>query len=199
MSTTDDLLSTIGRDDDPATMARLHARLEESRDVDVAYRVVDSPLGDLLVATTERGVVRVGFESVGHDAVLDELGRDLSPRVLRAPRRLDDAARQLAEYFGGERERFDLRLDTRLAHGFRLEVVEHLREIGYGETASYAQVAELAGRPRAIRAVGTACARNPLPVVLPCHRVVRSDGTPGQYAGGPAAKRYLLDLESAGA
>lgn len=181
---------------DEDTMTRLHARLEDSTDLDVAYRVVDSPLGPLLLAATDRGLVRVGFDSLGHDALLDELGAGVSPRVLRAPRRLDETARQVEEYFAGTRRRFDLALDTRLASGFRREVIDHLCDIGYGETASYARVAALAGRPRAVRAVGTACAKNPLPVVLPCHRVVRSDGSMGQYAGGPEAKATLLALES---
>ena len=180
---------------DEATMSRLHARLEGSADVDLAYRVVDSPLGPLLLAVTERGLVRVGFEAAGHEAVLAELADKVSPRVLRAPRRLDDQARQLEDYFAGRRRGFDLPLDTRLVGGFRAEVVGHLSEIGYGQTASYAAVAALAGRPRAVRAVGTACALNPLPVVVPCHRVVRSDGSTGSYAGGAQAKAWLLELE----
>lgn len=199
MTTTDPLsglLSGTAHPDDAAVLARLHARLEGSADVDVAYRLLDSPLGELLVATTDRGVVRVGFAVSGHDAALEELATAVSPRVLRAPGRLDAAARQLEEYFTGGRRRFELPLDLRLAHGFRLEVVEHLGEIGYGETASYARVAALVGRPRAVRAVGTACARNPLPVLVPCHRVVRSDGSVGEYVGGPAAKRALLALEA---
>src|SRR5207247_11158259 len=111
--------------------------------------------------------------------------------------RLDPAARELEEYFAGRRTAFDLPLDMRLARGFRRTVLAHLPEIGYGHTASYAAVATAAGSPRAVRAVGTACATNPLPVVVPCHRVVRSDGTIGQYVGGVEAKHMLLALESA--
>ena len=181
------------------TMARLHERLvvraEEEHLLDVGYRTVDSPVGSLLLAATDRGLVRVAFAGEGHDAVLEMLARQVSPRILRAPQRLDLAARELDEYFDGRRTGFDLALDLRLAHGFRLEVLQHLREIGYGATESYAVVAAAAGSPRAVRAVGTACATNPVPVVVPCHRVVRSDGTPGAYRGGPEAKRTLLALE----
>ena len=180
-------------------MARLHERLvaraEEEHLLDVGYRTVDSPVGSLLLAATDRGLVRVAFVGEGHDAVLEMLARVVSPRILRAPQRLDRAARELDEYFDGRRTGFDLALDLRLAHGFRLEVLQHLREIGYGATESYAVVAAAAGSPRAVRAVGTACATNPVPVVVPCHRVVRSDGTPGAYRGGPEAKRTLLALE----
>ena len=181
------------------TMARLHDRLaeraEEEHLLDVGYRTVDSPVGSLLLAATDRGLVRVAFAGEGHDAVLELLARQVSPRILRAPQRLDLAARELDEYFDGRRTGFDLALDLRLAHGFRLEVLQHLREIGYGATESYAVVAAAAGSPRAVRAVGSACATNPVPVVVPCHRVVRSDGTPGAYRGGPEAKRSLLALE----
>ena len=181
------------------TMARLHDRLavraEEEHLLDVGYRTVDSPVGSLLLAATDRGLVRVAFAGEGHDAVLEMLARQVSPRILRAPQRLDLAARELDEYFAGRRTGFDLALDLRLAHGFRLEVLQHLREIGYGATESYAVVAAAAGSPRAVRAVGTACATNPVPVVVPCHRVVRSDGTAGAYRGGPEAKLTLLALE----
>lgn len=187
----------ISTDVDLTTLARLHARLEVSAEVDVAYRVHDTPIGPLLLASTERGLVRVGFGELGEDAVLAELTEQVSPRILRAPGRLDRVATELDEYFAGTRRRFDVGLDTRLAHGFRLEVVRHLCDIDYGETASYADLARLVGSPKAVRAVGTACARNPLPVVVPCHRVVRADGSMGQYAGGESRKRALLELEGA--
>lgn len=164
--------------------------------VDVAYRTVDSPVGELLLAGTAEGLLRVAFASEGHDAVLEQLAAAVSPRVLRAPGRLDAAARELEEYFAGGRRRFDLPLDFRLAKGFRREVLAHLPEIGYGHTASYAAVAALTSSPRAVRAVGTACARNPLPLVVPCHRVVRSDGSQGAYLGGTEAKALLLALEA---
>ena len=129
--------------------------------------------------------------------MLQSLVDTISPRVLQASRRLDVVATELDEYFAGTRRSFDLPLDRRLSHGFRLDVLEHLGDIAYGRTASYSEVAGLAGNPRAVRAVGTACATNPIPVVVPCHRVVRADGSYGQYRGGPAAKRTLFELEAA--
>ncbi|MGH9154213.1 MAG: methylated-DNA--[protein]-cysteine S-methyltransferase [Acidimicrobiales bacterium] len=164
--------------------------------LDVAYRTVDTPIGPLLLAGTAQGLVRVAFAVEGHGAVLDALAQRVSPRVLHAPGRLDDAARQLDEYFAGRRRRFDLDVDLRLASPFRRAVLERLRTIGYGSTASYAQVAAAAGRPAAVRAVGSACATNPVPVVVPCHRVVRTDGTLGGYLGGLDVKRALLALEA---
>lgn len=179
----------------------MHERLvaDASRQglLDVAYHTVDSPVGPLLLAATEQGLVKVAFDRQGHDAVLADLAAAISPRILRAPGRLEAVARQLDEYFTGERHTFDVPLDLRLARGFRLSVLEHLPEISYGHTESYAQVAAAAGSPKAVRAVGTACALNPLPVVVPCHRVVRSDGSYGQYAGGEEAKRTLLTMEAA--
>ncbi len=177
--------------------ARLAATAEREGLLDVAYRVVDSPVGTLLIAATELGLVRVAYASEGHDAVLQSLADRISPRILLAPDRLDAAARQLDEYFTGKRQEFSVPLDWRLSAGFRSTVLHHLPEIGYGHTASYAAVAKLAGNPAAVRAVGSACATNPLPVVVPCHRVVRSDGAMGGYLGGVQAKRILLTLEAA--
>jgi methylated-DNA-[protein]-cysteine S-methyltransferase len=194
----DDLFATSH---DAGTLARLHRELEQAAAseglLDVAYRTVDSPVGTLLLAATPRGLVRVAYDVEGHDRVLDILARQLSPRVLRAPGRLDAAARELEEYFGGRRRSFGLPLDMSLSKGFRRLVQQYLPSIGYGQTRSYGQVAELVGNPRAARAVGTACATNPLPVVVPCHRVLRNDGTPGGYVGGAAAKTTLLNLEAA--
>jgi methylated-DNA-[protein]-cysteine S-methyltransferase len=184
-----------------AELRALHQRLAEQAEaaglLDVAYRTVGTPVGTLLLAATTAGLVRVAYASEDHDAVLAALAARVSPRILNAPGRLDTAARQLEEYFVGARRRFDLPLDLRLATGFRRAVLSQLPAIGYGQTASYAAVAASAGRPRAVRAVGTACATNPLPIVVPCHRVIRSDGTPGRYLGGPAAKQLLLGLEAA--
>lgn len=186
-------------DDQAAHLTALHTRL--GRDaataglLDVAYRTVDGPLGSLLLAATPRGVVRVAFAAQDHDRVLTDLAATLGPRVLEAPGPLDAVARELEEYFAGRRRTFDVALDLRLVHGFRREVVAHLPAVPYGATASYASVADAVGRPRAVRAVGTACALNPLPLLLPCHRVVRSDGTPGRYVGGDDAKLALLALE----
>ncbi|ACQ82295.1 methylated-DNA/protein-cysteinemethyltransferase [Beutenbergia cavernae DSM 12333] len=163
--------------------------------LDVAYRTLDTPVGPLVLAATGAGLVRVAFARDGAEPTLEELAERVSPRVLLAPARLDAVARELDEYFAGRRHVFDLPLDLQLLRGFRRSVVEHLEEIPYGRTASYGEVATISGRPRAVRAVGTACALNPLPIVLPCHRVVRSDGSMGGYAGGPDAKRTLLTLE----
>jgi methylated-DNA-[protein]-cysteine S-methyltransferase len=196
----ENLFDALGGDDSDA-LARLHSRLERDAEhadlLDVAYRTVDTPLGSLLLAATPVGLVRVAYASEGHDAVLASLADKVSPRILRAPARLDGAAREIDEYFAGSRTHFDLPLDLRLTDGFRREVLEHLSDIGYGHRESYAAVAAAIGRPRAVRAVGTACARNPLPVVIPCHRVVRTDGSIGQYVGGVDAKHTLLTLEAA--
>ena len=200
---TGDLVRHLGRafPDTPEHLSELHARLaaaaERTSALDIAYRTIDSPLGPLLLAATDRGLIRVAYAAQDHDAVLQALADQVSPRILHAPARLDRAARELGEYFAGTRQAFDLPLDWRLSAGFRRTVLGHLPEIGYGATASYADVAALAGSPRAFRAVGTACATNPLPVIVPCHRVVRADGAAGGYAGGPEAKRVLLSLESA--
>jgi methylated-DNA-[protein]-cysteine S-methyltransferase len=178
--------------------ARLAAAAEAEGILDVAYRTMDTPVGPLLLAATEQGLVRVAYPNQGHDAVLQALADRVSPRVLHAPGRLDPVARQLDDYFAGRRQRFDVPLDWRLSTGFRSTVLHHLAiDVDYGHTASYAALAALAGNPKAVRAVGTACATNPLPVVVPCHRVVRSDGAIGNYAGGVEAKRTLLELEAA--
>jgi len=187
--------------DETATLTRLHHRLAQDADnadvLDVAYRTIETPVGTLLLAATTAGLVRVAYDVEGHDAVLAGLADRISPRVLRAPARLDSVARQIDEYFAKRRTVFEVPVDLRLAEGFRRNVIEHLRAIGYGRRESYAAVAAAIGHPRAVRAVGTACAHNPLPVVIPCHRVVRSDGSTGQYVGGPLAKSTLLDLEAA--
>ena len=195
------LFATLPEVDEEA-QRRLHARLvtaaAEAGILDVAYHTIDTPVGTLLLAATEKGLVRVAYAREGHDMVLDQLANSVSPRVLRAPARLDLAAREIEEYFAGRRSRFDLPLDFQLSQGFRRTVLSHLPAIGYGKTASYAAIAAAVGNPKAVRAVGTACATNPLPVVVPCHRVVRSDGTVGQYVGGTDAKKALLTLEAAG-
>ena len=196
--TTLDLTALYPVDDDDIT--RLHARLAAAADrddlLDVAYRTVDSPVGLLLIAATPVGLVRVAFSSEGHDVVLQNLSDRISSRLLHAPARLDAVAGQLDEYFAGHRHTFDIPLDWQLSKGFRRTVLSHLAvDIGYGSTASYGALARLSGSPRAVRAVGTTCATNPIPVVVPCHRVVRADGTLGDYRGGSAAKRTLLDLE----
>ena len=195
-----DLFDALPVVDEDATR-RLHERLVAAaqRDglLDLAYRTFNTPVGALLLAATEQGLVRIAYAREDHDAVLARLADAVSPRILQAPARLETAVRQLDEYFAGGRRTFDLPLDFRLSRGFRRAVLTHLPEIGYGSTESYAQVAAAAGSPKAVRAVGTACATNPLPVVVPCHRVVRSDGSFGGYVGGEEAKRTLLTLEAA--
>jgi methylated-DNA-[protein]-cysteine S-methyltransferase len=188
--TTDTRLPT-----DPGLAAEDAAEAEHL--LDVAYRTVDSPFGPLLLAATPEGLARIAFEREGHEAVLARLADDISPRVVRAPRRLDGAARQLDEYFDGRRRDFDVPVDLRLSRGFRRTVLDRLREIAYGTTSTYSAVAATTGSPGAARAVGTACATNPLSIVVPCHRVVRGDGVIGNYLGGTEAKRALLAMEAA--
>jgi methylated-DNA-[protein]-cysteine S-methyltransferase len=185
---------------DQAILMRLHDRLEqraeESGLLDVAVRTIDSPVGPLLLAATPRGLVRIAFDREGMDAVLQRLASMISPRILAVPRRLEIAARQLDEYFSGRRRVFEVPLDLRLASGFRSTVLGYLSGIPYGRTRNYAEVAMGTGHPGAVRAVGSACAANPLPLVIPCHRVVRSDGSLGGYLGGLEIKRALLALEA---
>lgn len=192
-------LASLGGDASSA-LHHLHDRLAAGAEaeglLEVTYRTIDTAVGRLLLAATERGLVRVAYEREGHDDVLDSLATAISPRILSGGTRLDPVARELEEYFAGRRTGFDLPLDLRLASGFRREVIERLPGIAYGATMSYGQVAELVGNPRAVRAVGSACGHNPLPVVVPCHRVVRADGQAGGYVGGTDAKRILLGLEA---
>jgi methylated-DNA-[protein]-cysteine S-methyltransferase len=194
-------LNHFASPDEADTLSKLRDRLglaaEAEGLLDVAYTTIDSPVGTLLLAATPHGLVRVAYDVEDHDHVLDILSRRISSRVLRAPRRLDAAARELDEYFGGRRRVFDLPLDRSLSAGFRQLVQRHLPEIEYGQTRTYSQVAELVGNPRAVRAVGTACATNPLPVVVPCHRVLPANGAVGRYVGGTGAKEALLRLEAA--
>jgi methylated-DNA-[protein]-cysteine S-methyltransferase len=203
MSATHDIAESLARslNPSPTNLEDLHERLVAAAAdeglLDVSYTTIDSPLGCLLLASTEQGLVRVAFAAEDHARVLATLSARISPRILRHPARLEDAARQLDEYFAGRRRAFALELDWRLSAGFRATVLRHLPAIAYGHTASYAAVAQMAGRPKAVRAVGTACATNPLPVVVPCHRVVKSDGSIGGYLGGADAKATLLELEAA--
>jgi methylated-DNA-[protein]-cysteine S-methyltransferase len=195
-----ELSAALRAADDDARLAALRARLAAAADaegvLDVAYRTLSTPVGELLLAATSRGLVRVALHAEDPGAVLAELARDVSPRVLRAPARLDRVARELDEYFAGRRREFDVDVDLRLARGFRRTVLEHLRAVGYGRTVSYSALAAASGNPRAVRATGSACAHNPVPVVVPCHRVLRSDGSLGGYTGGLDIKRALLALEA---
>lgn len=185
----------------PSELDALRDRLARTADqdglLDVTYRTLDTPLGTLLIAATERGLVRVAYEREEFERVLETIAQRVGSRIVRTPARLDAVARELDEYFTGHRTTFDLALDHSLSSGFRAEVQRSLPTIAYGHTASYGDIATLVGRPRAVRAVGTACATNPLPIVVPCHRVVRSDGSYGGYVGGAEAKTTLLTMEGA--
>ena len=179
------------------------ARAERDGLIDVAYASVDSPFGRLLVARTDRGVVRLALPSHRgdqrtDDEVLEDLARFVSPRVLESPARLDEERRELEDYFEGKRDHFDVPVDWKLTPaGFRNRALHAVARIPYGETRTYGQIAKQAGNERAFRAAGTACGRNPIPLIVPCHRVVQSGGGIGNYGGGPEMKRALLDLEGA--
>jgi methylated-DNA-[protein]-cysteine S-methyltransferase len=187
--------ATAGAED---AAARLALRADDAGLVDVAYARSDSPLGPLFVAATSRGLVRVAY--AGHqdeDALVAELANAISPRALESPARLDSVRRELDEYFSGRRQRFEHPLDWRLTRGFNRSVLRATARIGYGRTSTYAELARRAGSPRASRAAGNALNRNPLPIVVPCHRVLRTGGALGGYGGGLPAKEYLLRLEGA--
>jgi methylated-DNA-[protein]-cysteine S-methyltransferase len=191
-----------GADLDRAVQGVL-ARAERDGLIDVAYAAVDSPFGELLVARTDRGVVRLALPTErgrqrSRDEVLEDLAAVVSPRVLESPERLDEERRELEDYFEGKRQRFDVPVDWSLTTpGFRNRALHAVTRIPYGRTRTYAEIAKAAGNPRAFRAAGTACGHNPIPLIVPCHRVVQSGGGIGNYGGGPEMKRALLDLEGA--
>jgi methylated-DNA-[protein]-cysteine S-methyltransferase len=176
-------------------MHRLGPRAEAAGLVDVAYASMDSPVGELMVAVTPRGLVRVSFASEVAEQVLAELAERVSPRVLRLPRRTDEARRELDEYFAGSRQRFDLPLDWTLVRGFAQGVLRATAKVPFGQVTTYRLMAEAAGSPRASRAAGNALGSNPIPIVVPCHRVLHSGGGLGGYAGGLDRKKLLLALE----
>jgi methylated-DNA-[protein]-cysteine S-methyltransferase len=178
---------------------RAVARLvrEAEPDVDVGFGEVDSPFGRLLVAVTSRGLLRLAYPDEDPDQVLEELADRVSPRILRAPARTDVIVRQLGEYFEGDRLRFDVPVDWSLTGGFGRKVLRTTARIPYGDVRTYGQVAIGAGSPRAYRAAGNALGGNPIPIVVPCHRVVQAGGRLGGYTGGVERKEYLLKLEGA--
>ncbi|HEX2391643.1 MAG TPA: methylated-DNA--[protein]-cysteine S-methyltransferase [Solirubrobacterales bacterium] len=178
-----------------ASLERLAERAAAEGLLDIAYTTTDSPFGPLLLAQTPRGLIRVGLPNQDPDELLVELSERISPRVLEAPGELDEARRELDLYFAGKLDRFDLPLDWRLSEGFRRRVLRAIAKIPYGQTRSYTEVAARAGNERAVRAAGTACGRNPIPVVVPCHRVLRRGGALGGYGGGLPMKEALLRLE----
>ena len=163
--------------------------------VDVSFDVADTQIGPLLLAVTERGLCRISFDPEP-DQETETLARTFGVRVLRAPRELDPVRRELDEYFEGRRRDFDLPLDLRGREGFSRDILERLAKVPYGEVTTYKSLAVEAGNPRAARAVGTIMNRNPIPIVLPCHRVVGSNGSLVGYGGGLERKRLLLDLEA---
>lgn len=166
--------------------------------LDVAYATMDSPVGTLLLARTPRGLVRLAYlEFSGEDQVLEALAAKVSPRVITAPRALDPVRFELDDYFAGRRRRFELALDWQLVRGFARRVLEATVNVPYGAVSSYKQVASQAGNERASRAAGNALGANPLPIVVPCHRILHSTGGLGGYTGGLERKRALLSLESA--
>jgi len=177
------------------SLNRLAARASTEGLLDVAYATTESPFGPLLLATTPKGLVRVGLPNQDADGLLLDLATRVSPRVLEAPAQLDQARRELDLYFEGRLTEFDLPLDWRLSKDFRRKVLRAIARIPYGQTRSYTQIATRAGNERAVRAAGTACGTNPLPLVVPCHRVLRSGGALGGYGGGLPMKEGLLRLE----
>jgi methylated-DNA-[protein]-cysteine S-methyltransferase len=195
-------LKAAGRENHEDRLAqatvRLVKRAERERLIDVAYATLDSPVGKLLVAGTKRGLVRISFgEGFPHDKILIELAEDISPRILEAPARLDSIRRELDEYFEGRRTSFDVPLDWRLSHGFGRRVLRHTARIPYGHVSTYKTLAAAAGSPRGFRAAGNALGANPIPIVVPCHRVLHSGGGLGGYGGGLDRKKLLLELEGA--
>jgi methylated-DNA-[protein]-cysteine S-methyltransferase len=173
----------------------LVARAEREGLVDVAYGSVDSPLGKLLVATTAKGLVRISFHSEAEDLVLDELARRVSPRVVKAPGKVAPVARELDEYFEGRRRAFDVPVDWALVGPYARKILRATAAIPFGQVSTYREVARKAGNPAASRAAGNALGSNPIPVVVPCHRVLRTNGGLGGYAGGLDKKELLLRLE----
>jgi methylated-DNA-[protein]-cysteine S-methyltransferase len=180
---------------DNTAIDKFTARAAEEGLLDVAYTTADSPFGPLLLARTRRGLVRVGLPNQDQNELLLDLSARVSPRVLEAPAELDEARRELDLYFEGKLDRFDLPLDWQLSGGFRQRVLRAINRIPYGQTRSYTEMARKAGNERAVRAAGSACGSNPIPLVVPCHRVLRTGGALGGYGGGLSMKQGLLELE----
>jgi methylated-DNA-[protein]-cysteine S-methyltransferase len=180
-----------------AAVRRATERAQRDGAVDIAYAELDSPLGTLVAATTDAGLVRLAYEewSGGLDAVLDHLATRVSPRIVEARPKLDALDRQLHEYFEGHRTTFDVPVDLQLTSGFTTRILEAIRRIPFGQTSNYKGVATEAGNPKAVRAAGNACGANPVPIVVPCHRVLKTGGGLGGYTGGVEKKETLLRLE----
>jgi methylated-DNA-[protein]-cysteine S-methyltransferase len=178
-----------------ATIERLADRADDEGLLDVAYTMSDSPFGPLLLAATPRGLVKLSLPGHDPEDALEDLSARISPRVLEAPARLDEARRELDLYFEGKLTEFDLPLDWQLSRDFRRRALRAIDRIPYGKTRSYTEIARSAGNERAVRAAGTACGANPIPIVVPCHRVLRTSGALGGYGGGLPMKEALLKLE----
>ncbi|MGB6424716.1 MAG: methylated-DNA--[protein]-cysteine S-methyltransferase [Solirubrobacterales bacterium] len=183
--------------DAPELAAALAARADREGLIEVAYSSVDSPVGTLMVAATDAGLVRLGLAGTDHGLMLEQLAGTVGPRVIETSARFDPLRRELEEYFEGRRRRFEYPLDWRLTSGFVRTVLERTAEIPFGSTRTYAEMATLAGSPRAFRAAGSALGANPIPILVPCHRVLRKGGGLGGYAGGLDTKRTLLRIEGA--
>lgn len=180
-----------------AATAAFLKRAEKEGLIDVVYATVDTPVGPLGVAATDAGLVKVALHP-DREPFLEELSRSISPRILERPKKLDDVRLQLDEYFAGRRTTFSLQIDWQLSRGFRQMVLQTLfRQVGFGQVVTYGELAKQVGHPKASRAVGTAMATNPVPIVVPCHRVLQSGGRVGNYGGGPDMKRQLLTHEGA--
>lgn len=185
-------------EDAAAAAGRFVERADAEGLAEVAYAPYDSPIGGGLVAATDRGIVAVALPNRSPEEFVDELAAAISPRVLELPRRLDAARRELDEYFDGTRRRFDLSIDWRMVRSqFASRVLHETARLPFGATATYGELAARVGNPRAHRAAGTALGRNPIPIVVPCHRVLRAGGLIGQYGGGPEMKEWLLRMEGA--
>lgn len=180
--------------DDPLDLDALADDADRAGLLDVAYTVTDAPVGRLVLAAGDRGLLACSYDDEGR--VLDRLAKRVSPRILRSARRFDDVRRQLDDYLLGTRTAFSVDVDLRLAPPFGQQVLRAAASIAYGETTTYAEIAAQIGTPAAYRAVGNALGANPICIVVPCHRVLRSGGGLGGYAGGLAVKQSLLDLEA---
>jgi methylated-DNA-[protein]-cysteine S-methyltransferase len=187
----------VGELDRDRLMAGLRERAQAEGLLEVAYAPIDSPLGELLVFVTPRGVLKISYETEAAEEALQEVADRVSPRILNAPERTDEVRRELEAYFVGSRQRFDVPVDWSLVRGFAGGVLRATAQVPYGSISTYGEVAAAAGSPRAARAAGNALHVNPIPIVVPCHRVLPVSHRLGGYAGGPDRKRYLLALEGA--
>jgi methylated-DNA-[protein]-cysteine S-methyltransferase len=197
-TTPEDLIRSAARPSADAAAAaarRFAERAERDGLVEVAYATMGSPFGELMLAATDRGIVTLNLPNYGRDVSLERIALEISPAILESPKRLDPVRRELDEYFEGKRTSFDVDVDWRLVHGFQEKVLRATHKVPFGRTLTYGEIAQKAGNAKAHRAAGTALGRNPIPLIVPCHRITRAGGVPGNYGGGPEMKRALLELE----